>query len=151
VLIGLRRIKWAGEGLVFLLVVTTGVAMFAKKVPMGREEIKRTIDHVQAKIRPGDSVYLYFGATTAFTYYQRMGYVKMNNPVVHGPEPGDHREKLIQDIVTRRGNQWIIFSHIEKDDDKYILNGLGRYGYSNNGSFRTTGSAAYYCSLRLAR
>jgi len=140
--------KWIPELVIYLLVISSGLATITTKIPMGREEIKKTIRFVEAQVKPQDTIYLYHGAKTAFTYYQRSGFVRMDNPVIYGVSRTPDVKRYVDDIVSRKGNYWIVFSHIEKNEDKYILSELKKSGHLYTRSYMTTGSGAYYFTLR---
>jgi hypothetical protein len=42
-----------------------------KKFPLVKEEIKRSLQVVEKEASPGDSLFVYYGAWAAFTYYQQ--------------------------------------------------------------------------------
>jgi hypothetical protein len=71
-------------------------------------------------MRPGDRVYVYWGAVPAFTYYTR------ENPfppdVVLGVEHHSDHEGYRADILGYRGESrvWLIFSHPHQDEELVV-------------------------------
>lgn len=68
-----RGLRLAGVAFVLLLVLPVAVRT-AFSVPFRREEIRPVMRYLLQHRRPGDSVYVHFGATHAWRYYaRRMG------------------------------------------------------------------------------
>lgn len=98
--------------------------------PMRQEQIEPVLAQLRADWRPGDRIYVYYGARPAFTVYTR------DNPfpagaVVYGESARDRRLSYRDELAKLRGQVrvWLVFSHPHHNESEIITafaDGLGR-------------------------
>lgn len=98
--------------------------------PARYEQLSPVLDQVRPEFRPGDRMYVYYGAIPAFTFYTR------DNPfpadaVTLGVVGRGDRTAYRDDLATLKGQPrvWVVFSHRHKDEESLVrayAEGLGR-------------------------
>ncbi len=135
---------WLILATMFLVpIVKSGVVNFIH--PPHYEELKSIMLDFQDSLQPGDTLYIYYGAKPAYTYYsERMG---INNPIFWGTFARKAPENYLTDLDLLRGTSrvWFIFSHLYIgaggiDEKTYITDYLDKIGtrlneYSDSGAF----------------
>lgn len=116
------------------------------------EEIKPVVAYVRNHERPGDLVYIFYGAEPAFDYYaERQGFPQDNVEI--GTAAGSDPRVYESDLDRLRGRRvWVILSHIRgvgAQESKYIEFYLGSLGPRLD-SLSATGAEAYLYDLRNA-
>ena len=110
--------------------------------PPRSEELAPLLNTVREEWQPGDKVYVYYGATPAFTYYTR------DNPFPPGVVLGrehrgqrtPYRDELVQ--LAGSGRVWIIFSHVYQSEDSLIRAYAEGFGVCRK-TLHAPGAAAY--------
>lgn len=120
---------FAAAVLVGLLFLAPAVETYqTMKRPPRHEQITPVLDAVRADWRPGDRVYVYYGAVPAFTFYTR------DNPFPPGVVLGGlhrGRQTLYRDELAKLAGEprvWLVFSHPHKAEEETLLayaEGLG--------------------------
>lgn len=83
--------------------------------PIDREEIRAVLDHVAARKSPNDVVYVHYGATPAFAYYESR-YDFSENEVIQGLDfSNDWRayQEEVDHLADLGRRTWVLFSHIQ--------------------------------------
>jgi hypothetical protein len=110
--------------------------------PPREEQLEPVLNAVRAEMRPGDQVYVYYGAVPAFLHYTR------DNPlpaeVTLGTEARANRIEYRQQLaaVKKCPRVWVVFSHRHKHEESIVTayaEGLGRGGLVTE----APGAAAY--------
>jgi len=109
------RLPRRGVALVFAAALVPALAGFAADPPVYRiEETRPLLRALAARRRPGDAVYVYYGAGHALRFYgPRYGF-QAGDYVLGGCHRGDTRAYL-EDIDRFRGapRLWVVFSHAQ--------------------------------------
>lgn len=93
------------------------------------EEVKPVLEVIRKNIRPGDVMYVYYGASPALEYYA--GRYQLNNvEVIEGVGSRKDRAKYLDDIkrISRHKRVWALFSHIYEDEDLFFLDNIKEHG-----------------------
>lgn len=122
-------------------------ALGAVGVPRTKEEIRPVLSYYQANRQPGDQLYVYYGADTAFRYYK----AELGLPpdcCIMGIDSRDDWNKYPADLDKLRGKPrvWVMISHIWEDENiffKYYLDSIGK----KLDNPETTGSIIYLYDL----
>jgi len=129
---------YAGWLAVTVLVGPAVYPMAAIPPPYQIEDIKPVMSYIQANRRPGDEVYLYYGARLAFSFYSRDYGFRDNDYQVGRCHRGDNRGYL-KELDMFRGSHrvWVVLTHAppyfkERDDILHYLNtiGIGRDAFA---------------------
>lgn len=105
-----------------------------RKFPLEREELKKSLHFIEKNARPGDSLYVYYGAWAAFTYYHQQGHpLKKQLPYIIGRSHLDDNNLYLEELSSMSGRVWVLFSHGypfdgSRKEEKFIVSGLGRRG-----------------------
>lgn len=135
----------------FLLYQPSKLALKNFREPVLVEHIKPVMSYLEDNVQTGDSLYIYYGAKYAYTYYTSIFSVSADNVVIGQPSR-NKPEKYISEVAQFIGQDrfWILFSHhcrlCEINEDKYILDYLARVGNKVD-QFSSSGSAAYLFDL----
>lgn len=124
---------FAAAGLIGVLVAAPALEAYqGVKRPMREEQLAPVLDAVRAELRPGDRVYVYYGAVPAFLHYTR------DDPfpagaVTLGTEARANRLEYRTQLAALAGNArvWVVFSHRHQNEESVITayaEGLGRGG-----------------------
>jgi len=109
-----------------------------------REELRPILAHVSAARMPGDGVYVYYGAAPAYTYYRMVGLAPEADVVQEGWPAGELEEQVAGARRAAEGQRlWLIFSHINGDEDQAIVDQLARAGFVPTEQFVATNATAY--------
>jgi len=119
--------------------------------PIVWEEIKPVMSHVREHYQQGDIVYVYYGAASAFKYYQsQFGFT--DHDYVVGVFARNDWSNYQKDLERFRGRRvWVVFSHIwvanGVDEEKLFSLFLDKMG-TRFDSFKAPGAAVYLYDLR---
>ena len=119
--------------------------------PEGREEIKPVLSHVSRHRRPGDVVYLYYGARWAFDFYADR-YGLREDDVIQGTASRGNWRRYGRELggLRGRGRVWVLFSHVHAasgvDEEAFFLYYLDAIGQRLD-VIRAPGAAAYLYDL----
>jgi len=91
------------------------------------------LDDLQKKVKPGDKIYVYYGAVKAFKYYHKTKYYRMidKGNIIWGDSHRDDINKYAVDlekILKRNMRIWIVFSHWWENERIYIIDYLNNKG-----------------------
>jgi hypothetical protein len=77
------------------------------------EELRPVLQAIKPRIRPGDTIYVYFEGRAAFEYYRRLLDVP-GLTIVSGVDPGDYFGVYEQDVERLRGHGrvWLVATHM---------------------------------------
>jgi hypothetical protein len=117
--------------------------------PRTREEMKPVLQYVSFHKREHDTIYVYYGANKAFTYYsQRYNLASADCIIGLGSRKNWEGYKKALDNLKGKKRVWIIFSNVygwikEEGDEKiFFLNYLDKIGIRLD-SVVMPGSSAY--------
>ena len=111
--------------------------------PQKNEEIKNSIAYIQNHVKKNDKIYVYYNASYAFNYYKNIHFVNIPIPVVIGSMNKEDKKNYIKEITTLKGKNWLLFSHVMRDEETYIVRQLDSLGFSKLKTFKTIGSSTY--------
>lgn len=120
-------------------------------VPFRHEELRPVVTYLEEHYRPGDVIYVYYGAEPAFRYYARRTALGDAN-VHYGVRSREDRERYLADLDRLRGKPrvWIVFSHVygkeAESEERLFLSYLDRRGVRRD-EFRRTGAALFLYDL----
>jgi hypothetical protein len=107
-----------------------------------RQEIKKSINYIYANISDNEAIYVYYGASWAFEYYNDIGFVKSKVPFINTTVEWGDFEGTITELKTLNGKNWLLFSH-SYGEEVEITSKLDSIGYTKLVEFQTVGSSAY--------
>lgn len=118
--------------------------------PMRFEQLNPLLSKVRDEWRPGDRMYVYYGAAPAYAFYTR-GRPFPAGTVVLGSEARANRMEYRQQLLPFTGSPrvWLVFSHRHKHEESDIrayAEGLGTCLQIE----QTTGAAAYLFDFSAA-
>jgi hypothetical protein len=95
------------------LLILPAVYPVASKPPVYlTEHMKPVLAYVRERRRPGDGVYVYYGAAPAVTFYGRTFGLELGDYAVGGCNRGDNRRYLRElDTFRGRGRVWVLLTH----------------------------------------
>ncbi len=125
--------------LIFPVIVC--VTLF-KNYPAKEEEIKQSIQFISKNIKPGQTIYVYYGAIRAFEYYTKTGKINFKNQIIFGNGYRGCNQKYADEIRNNKQKCWLLFSHIFDNENTYITTSLDSI-YKKDLSYKTYGSEAY--------
>ena len=111
------------------------------------EEIKNSLNYIKNNYDEGNKLYVYCGAGPAYKYYSDTKYFNNLLPVINGSWNRENRINYIKEITHEKGEIWILFSHVYRDEESYILKHLDSLGYCKLNFFKTYNSSAYLYDL----
>ncbi len=120
--------------------------------PLRVQETRPLLEYWRAQRRPGDVLYVYYGAVPAVSYYSLRGMLEPTEFVV-GVRARENREDYLKDLDALRGTgtAWLIFSHVDTNDgineERFMVRHLDAMG-TRLVERRTLGASLY--SYRLA-
>lgn len=140
--------------ILLVIPVIVGIYPLTIKMPVEREEIKKSLDVLNAHAQPNEQVYVYRAAQPAFEFYQKTGYYTLNNPMVYGNYNRDDYSMNKRDLQQLTGHVWLLFAHAYNDEksgneEHYIINYLKNNGTQILGEWQFTGSSTYYIQTGL--
>jgi hypothetical protein len=116
------------------------------------EEIRPVVAYVRNHEKPGDLVYVFYGAEPAFDYYAERETFPMDNVEI-GTASGSDSQSYESDLDRLRGRRvWVVLSHIRgagAQESKYVEFYLGTIGPKLD-SLSVAGAEAYLYDLRNA-
>ncbi len=124
---------FASAALIGVLVAAPALeAWQTVKRPSREEQIEPVLAAVRADLRPGDKVYVYYGAVPAFLHYTRTEPFPAAGLTL-GTEVRANRLEYRKQLAALKGNArvWVVFSHRHMNEEKIITayaEGLGRGG-----------------------
>lgn len=120
-----------------------GFLFFYKEYPMEKEELKKSMDFLSENISKEDKIYVYYGASNAFEYYQLINYLTFKNELLIGTANKQNKPEYINEVSRIQGLMWLLFSHDVDNEEEYIVTQLQLKGYEKLKSFHSKGSSAY--------
>lgn len=111
--------------------------------PLEGEEIKKSLNYLKHNIKKENAVYIYYGAIPAFRYYKDIKFVNISIPTIFGNWNRENKVNYINELQLLKGQNWILFSHIYKDEKSYILSSLDSLGFKKMKTFNTVNSSVY--------
>jgi hypothetical protein len=123
---------WASVVVAALVLLVAARATVRTRPPRPLEELKPVLRTIAQERRPGDAVYVYYGASQAFLFYgPAMGFAP--DTYVIGRCARDHPEWLIREVAQLRsdGRVWIVVSHTSSHAEELrpLLAQLGADGH----------------------
>ncbi|MGB0931975.1 MAG: glycosyltransferase family 39 protein [Chitinophagales bacterium] len=140
--------------LVLLIPLLINLFPLATKLPIEKEEIKKSMEYVNENITPTDNIYLYYDSQPAFNFYkEKYPAIARNTSIAYGTENRKNWAAYDPEILRIEGNTWMIFSHIyaKKNEeglkeDAYMLGFLKKKGYKVLEEKKFEGSSVYKVS-----
>ena len=148
--------SWASSGVYLTIVVVlfsgpTSLATQNLWNPNRGEDIKPVISYIRQHKLDIDFIYVYYGASSAFTYYAPIyGFGQQDYYI--GTESRQKPAKYIRELdkLKSKGRVWIVFSHncswCDVDEEKFFLEHLDEIG-SRMDEFRSFLASAYLYSF----
>jgi hypothetical protein len=141
----------AAGALVLLLILGFPLVHAAHQLvePRRREEVRPLLEYVRQRQRPGDVLYVYYGAECAFTYYGPL-YRFQPEEVVLGVAARERWRDYARQIELLRGRVWVLVSHVYTrrgvDEERLLLHFLEGRGRQLDAR-RAPGAAVYLYDL----
>jgi hypothetical protein len=124
-----------------------------KKIPIQKEEIKYIFNYIDSNRKPGEDLYVYYGAKRAFKFYHQSGYYKNLDLATFGRNGRMDLSAFDKDIDEMGSVIWFLFSHVDNDltkpDDEadYLLKRIDSRGGRVTKRIKAFGSRAYLVVL----
>jgi hypothetical protein len=134
--------------LILLLALPVASALLALGAPRTKEEIRPVLAYYQAHRQPNDLLYVYYGAGTAFQYYQEALGLGQDCCVLGVGSRGDWSQ-YGRDLDKLKGKPrvWVVLSHLVNNEETFF-----KYYLDENGKeldeLQTPGSMIYLYDLR---
>jgi hypothetical protein len=127
----------------FFILILGGLSAFLHDFPIKRQEIKPCMAFIQQNIAPNDKIYVYTGATAAFRFYTDNKKFTFKNKTVSGNWHSGQIEKYTAEIASLQGDVWVLFSHVDGDDEILIYNTFKNQGFFPRKKRIAVGSSVY--------
>ncbi len=116
-------------------------------VPRTFEEIKPVLSYLRQHRQDGDRLYLYYSSWAAFSFYREQ-YGLENRDMMLGIASRENWNRYREDLDRLRGHSrvWVLFSHVVRDEDRFLLGYLDTIGKRLR-SHSDTGAAVYLYDL----
>jgi hypothetical protein len=114
--------------------------------PLRHEQLDPVLEQVRSEYRPGDRVYVYYGAGPAFTFYTREKPFPADAVMV-GEEHRGEPEAVAAELTGLRGRVWVVVSHRHHDEESVIRATLDTRGRCER-EIKRPGAAAYLYDLK---
>lgn len=111
--------------------------------PVKKEEIKEALLYIESNSEKTVPVYIYYGARSSFLYYSNTGFTTIAHRSVYGTIHRDDIHRYIDEIPRNQKEFWLLFSHVYKEEDLYILNNLTHAGFVREKEYKTQGASAF--------
>lgn len=118
--------------------------------PYAQKDLKGAIKYVNKKIQAGEKVFVYYEAIPSFKYYQKIGVVSPELPVIldtvnviNTPKTNNVAgyDKLVSEL---NGDYWFLFMGVRnREKEFYLLNRLKEAGYEKLDSNISKGASAF--------
>jgi len=110
-----RALGFAGPAAAIALIGCSVIVLGGWLKSPVREEIRPVLEHVAARARPGDVIYLHSGARHAFLFYERTcpRCVAAGARVIPGRFLSDREDEIEKDLAAlpTTGRIWMLFAH----------------------------------------
>jgi hypothetical protein len=130
--LGIKRFR------VLAIVIPAFFLFSIAKFPLQKEEIKKGIRYIQNNISEKENVYVSVGAQSPFRYYNEIGFVNIEAQIKYS-----EGYKNIDGIKELHGKNWLLFSTLNGDEERYIIDRLDAIGYEKIKEFNDQGVSAY--------
>ena len=129
--------------LAILIPLSLFFILYSAGFPQTHEEIKRSIIYIQNNLNKNDKIYVYYGASKAFKYYNDIQFMKISVPIINGGAHRNNNEEYINELRNLKGRIWLLFSHVHRNEEAYVVRNLDSLGSKKIKTFKTEGSSAY--------
>jgi len=116
---------------------------FENRVPIKIEEVKELITYYKQHAQNEDKIYVYYSTKPAIDYYLKTKILNPNIPVIFGNKHRENSEAYIKEFPKNYKKIWLFFTHIYKNEDKFILNELQKLGYKEISRYKSVGACLY--------
>ena len=107
--------------------------------PLGFQPMRSVVGTLGERLRPNETIYVYFNAIPAFRYYWRHHEEPWIPGALHRSFMDEHKAAgqmaIVQDELrdlSRRGQPyWVVLSHLATADENWLLESLERYATVN--------------------
>lgn len=103
------------------------VVDLVKRYPFELQEIKKSMAFIKKEIQPGQLVYVYNPCQTVFNFYKETGVANFTN-IKYGNKYRNDIEKYKTDFSDVKGDVWLLFAHINRKEEAFIINYLQTRG-----------------------
>ncbi|HWW87679.1 MAG TPA: hypothetical protein VNZ26_28970 [Vicinamibacterales bacterium] len=115
-----RRHKYLGVVVMAALAAPPLYRSARSLPPYQSEDIKPLLQHLRARLRPSDRLYVYYGASNAFGYYASQYDIGLEGVLFGECHYGDARRHLEQlDQLRGQPRVWVLFTHVLPDQNGY--------------------------------
>lgn len=94
-----------------------------------------------------DKIYVYYSAKPSVDYYLKTKIFNPNFPIIFGNNHRENSEAYIKEFPKNYKKIWLLFTHIYKNEDKYILNELQKLGFKEIRKYKSVGACLYYIQV----
>jgi hypothetical protein len=112
---GVRRLGWLPVAAMISVLLFTPMRLGISRGlnPRPLEEMRPVTAHVLSEYRPGDAIYIYYGAEPAWKYYLKL-FGAMEVPYDAGTRERENPGRYREEILRYRGQArlWLVFSHV---------------------------------------
>lgn len=110
-----------------------------------REHLRPVVDYVYEQARPGDVIYVYYGAVPAYDVYRRSHAYRTVYGTWFREWPPQEKLAEIQEAVDGSQRFWLVMSHIAGNEDRQLTGLLAQDSpaYEVVDRYRTANAAAF--------
>lgn len=135
-------------GAFVFVVLASGLAQFRSFKPYSEiEDIQQVLRGLQARIQSGDGVYVYSGAVPAVDFYVKERDSRFIYGDFHRQAPEMYVSEILTSLAPKTERLWIVFSHVQQDEDQRIVHDLSA-NWNVNSALSVTGSSLYLASRK---
>lgn len=120
---------------------------FENRFPIKIEEVKELITYFNQHAQNEDKIYVYYSAKPSVDYYLKTKIFNPNFPIIFGNNHRENSEAYIKEFPKNYKKIWLLFTHIYKNEDKYILNELQKLGFKEIRKYKSVGACLYYIQV----
>jgi hypothetical protein len=108
------------------------ILLNARGFPIEKEEVKKSLKHLNDNISKGDNIYVYYATSRAFSFYKRefpRVFKTDNKNIIVSKSSRNDWSQYEEDISNIKNPVWVLFSHVYrgkgqdgfKSEEDYIL------------------------------
>lgn len=122
------------------------------EIPFQNEEIKESLEYMNAHIKNDDKIYVYYGAYDAFVFYQNKYENLTSKEIISGLRHYNEWPLYYSDILEHHGNIWLLFAHVspfgtDKNEENFIIEKLKTANFKFSNEKKFYGSSIYKVKL----
>jgi hypothetical protein len=108
------------------------------------EDIKHGISYIDRNSGRDEDIYIYNMAQDAFKFYIDSKQFMLKNNIIFGSIHRNHNEMYDRELLALSGKPWLLFSHVYRAEERYMINLLRSRGAKILESHHYAGGGLYH-------